>query len=198
MRKSTIQRNYELKEQILNPNSVHFDRIKILKKFIGRSKKVIDIGCGAFMPIVLKVDFACDINKEAYEFLKKDNWKGEFKVANITKLPYKSKEFEISIASEVIEHLKNKSQVTKAFKEIDRISKEWIVTTPSAYDRDPDHKFHFGYNINGKEDNLFELIPKEIDYIIIRKGYYFYISNAKDKLIKITGVKRKDGRRYNT
>jgi hypothetical protein len=173
-----------MKDRVIE-SRIHGDRIKILKKFIGRNKKVIDVGCGAFMPTILKVDFACDVLDDSIKFLKKDGWKGKFKKASVTDLPYKDKEFKIAICSEVIEHLRKKEDVLKAFKEIDRISINWIVTTPSAYDLDPDHTFHFGYD----DDNLFDFIPKDINSVVVRKGYYYFISNNINKLKKITNAK---------
>lgn len=170
-------RNYRDREGMLKSN-IHQDRIKYLKLFLKEVKgKTIDVGCGGFMPSVLGVTHACDVY-DAKKFLKSVGWKGEFKVASVTGLPYSDKEFEVAICSEVIEHLDSKEKVIKAFRELDRISKNWIVTTPSAYDRDPDHKFHFGYN----DDNLFDFLPKELEILVIRKGYYFYLSNNHQKL----------------
>ncbi len=181
---SCVQRNFESREQHLS-SPIHISRYEVLKSFIGKSKRVVDVGCGAFVPIELNIMDACDINKNAGKYLKKLKWKGKFKEASVTDLPYKDKEFDKAICSEVIEHLRNKEDVVKAFNELNRVANKWLVTTPAAYDRDPDHTFHFGYN----DDNLFNFISSEIDFTIVRKGYYFYISNDKDKLCKITGAK---------
>ncbi len=179
-----VKRNFELRNYCLN-SEVHKIRIKILKSFIKGDTKVVDVGCGAFMPFELNVSNACDIDSQTKNFLKKLGWKGEFKKASVIDLPYKDKEFSVAICSEVIEHLKTKEQVLQAFNELNRIAHKWIITTPSAYDKDPDHNFHFGYN----DDNLFDFIPKDLDCIVVCKGYYYYISNDKNKLCKITGVK---------
>ena len=182
-----MKRNFELKDYIQD-SDIHKDRIFHLKEFIKGKKKVIDVGCGAFMPQLLGIKYACD-KYNAKPFLDKLDWKGEFKKANVYKLPYKDKEFDLAICSEVIEHLNSKRKVTKAIRELNRIAKEWIITTPCAYDTDPNHKFHFGYG----KDNLFEVIPEEFkfneDYIVIRKGYYYYISNNIPKMLKIFKVK---------
>ena len=179
------ERNYRDREGMLN-SDVHKQRIKFLKKFIGKSNNSIDIGCGGFMPSVLNTSHACDIHNSS-KFLKSLKWSGEFKVSDISKkLPYKDREFKIAICSEVIEHLKSKKAIFNAFNELDRISNEWIVTTPATYDIDTDHNFHFGYN----DDNLFDFIP-DIEFIVIRKGYYYYISNSVNKLKKIFGINGK-------
>lgn len=178
-----VERNYNMKDKV-EESRIHSDRINTLRKFIGKNKKVLDVGCGAFMPLLLKINYACDIVDDSFKFLKKDGWKGKFKKGSVTDLPYKDKEFKFAICSEVIEHLKKKEHVLKAFEELDRISNKWIITTPSAYDLDPDHKFHFGYD----DDNLFDFIPKHINCVVIRKGYYYYISNDINKLKKITNA----------
>ncbi len=153
-----LERNFELRKKFLK-SEIHRDRIFIIKRFIGNKKdKTVDVGCGGFMPKTLGILFACDVAKEGRKLLKSIDWKGKFKKASVVLLPYKDKEFKIAICSEVIEHLDSKEDVMKAFLELDRISEEWIITTPSAYDKDPDHKFHFGYN----DDNLFDFIPEEI------------------------------------
>uniref|UniRef100_A0A6M3ISU8 Putative methyltransferase n=1 Tax=viral metagenome TaxID=1070528 RepID=A0A6M3ISU8_9ZZZZ len=160
------------------------ERIKVLKKFVNKSPS-IDLGCGGFMPSILKTTHACDDTNLAKVCLDKRGWKGKFDKVNIgKKLPYKDKQFKIAVCSEVIEHLKNEKEIANLFNEIERISNEWIVTTPSAFFDDPDHNFFFGPN------ELLSVIPLDINkFIIIRKGVYYYISNSIEKLIKLLNVK---------
>lgn len=179
-----IQRNFE-SMHLIEDSRIHKMRYKILKKFIGRNEKTIDVGCGAYMPHVLKASHACDISKDSLKYLESLGWKGEFKKANVLKLPYKKKEFDIAICSEVIEHLKTKEEVRKAFREVDRISKSWLMTTPYAYDSDPDHNFHFGWG----SDEIFDFIPVDMEFSVVTKGYYYFISNDENKLYLVTGVK---------
>lgn len=178
-----LQRNFELRNYFKD-SDIHKSRLNVLKSFLGKEKKAIDIGCGGFMPIELAVKHACDIDKYASNLLESLNWKGKFKEASVDNLPYKDKEFNIAICSEVIEHLRSKNSVLQAFNELNRISEKWIVTTPAVYDIDPDHRFHFGFN----NHDLFKFIPKNVKFTIVRKGYYFYISNDKEKLLEVTGV----------
>jgi len=148
------------------------ERINILKDFVNEHPS-IDLGCGAFMPKLLGTTHACDDSALAMGFLTQRGWKGKFKQVDISKpLPYSDKQFKVAVCSEVIEHLDTEEEIRGLFKEIDRISNRWIVTTPSAFFDDPDHKFYFSPN------QLFEVIPFERDkFIIYRKGVYYYITN---------------------
>ena len=159
-------------------------RINALKSFIGKRHPSIDIGCGAYTPKYLGTTHACDNSSLAKGYLKKEGWKGSFKTASVTKLPYKNKQFKSAVCSEVIEHLCTEKQVTKAFEEINRIAEYWLITTPNQIIDDPDHKFFF------TGDHLFDLIPfPRENFIIIRKGIYFYISNDIPKIKEILEVK---------
>jgi len=179
MKNDCVKRNFESMEAHLTHWSSK-ERIKILKRFLGKLNPSVDVGCGAFMPFILKVDYACDYNLEAKKYLKKLGWKGQFKVANVRKLPYKNKQFKVAICSEVIEHLKNKSQVNEALLELDRVSVSWIVTTPSVYVPDKDHRLFFC------SGNIYDFIPFERSkFIVIEKGATFYISNNINKLRRI-------------
>lgn len=180
MKNDCVKRNFlSMDSHLHHPNSQ--ERIKILKRFIGKVKPNIDVGCGAFMPLVLGTTHACDYNMVAKGYLKSLKWKGEFKVGDLRKkLPYTDKQFKVAVCSEVIEHLKTKKQVLNAFLEIDRISESWIVTTPSVYIADKDHKLFFC------SGNLFNFIPFGRQYfVVINKGPYFYISNNLKKLERI-------------
>jgi len=190
MSNDCVRRNYEIKEAMLNvPYSKY--RVSVLRKFIGKSKPSIDLGCGGFMPEILGVTHACDDSLLAYNYLKKSGWKGKFKLADIGKsIPYKDKMFKVAVCSEVIEHLKTKEEVTNAIKEIDRISDKWLITTPSVYFSDKDHKFFFTPN------DLFKIMPWGIEgnmqkYIIFQKLNYYYITNDIDRVGKIMEIKWK-------
>jgi hypothetical protein len=166
-------------------------RINTLKRFLNKEKPSLDLGCGAYMPKILGTTHACDNDEIAYDYLKKQGWNGIFKVVNISNpLPFKDKEFRVVICSEVIEHLKSEKAVTSAIKEIDRISERWIVTTPSVYFSDRDHKFFFTPN------ELFRLMPWAFEdhtkkYIIFRKLNYYYITNDIERLGKILEIEWK-------
>ena len=171
-----VRRNFEQMKAALSVNYSKY-RVNILKLFINREKPSIDLGCGAYMPKILDTTHACDNSRLAYDFLKKQGWKGYFQVIELSKiLPYKDRQFKVAICSEVIEHLKTEKAITQLIKEIDRISERWIVTTPSVYFSDRDHKFFFTPN------QLFKIMPwgyseHKKRYIIFSKLNYYYIRN---------------------
>jgi hypothetical protein len=185
MSENCIKRNYESKERFLTMIKER-DRLNNLKRFIGTRKPSIDLGSGGFMPKFLGVTYACDDNELALEYLKKEKWNGVFEVVDLRKtpLPFGDKQFEVLVCSEVIEHLDTLDQIKNLFKEIDRISKRWVVTTPSPFIPDRDHNFWFSPN------DLFELIPFEKDYYTIFQKYiHYYITNDYKKMAKILNIK---------
>ena len=182
MGKDCVQRNDKLMPTFTT-DSTFIERIKVLKKFV--VNPCVDMGCGGFMPSVLNTTHACDDTNYAKECLTKRGWKGKFRKLDLgKKTNYKDKEFKTAVCSEVIEHLNNEDEIRTLFREIDRISENWIVTTPSAFFDDPDHKFFFGPN------ELISVIPFDLDKVlIVRKGVYYYISNDKNKLAELLKVK---------
>lgn len=188
MSKDCIRRNYGQMEAALKvPYSKY--RVNVLKRFIAREKPSIDLGCGAYMPSILGTTDACDNDKIAYTYLKKQGWRGKFMVVELSKvLPYKDKQFKVAVCSEVIEHLKTENAVTQAIKEIDRISERWIITTPAVYFSDRDHHFFFTPN------QLFKIMPWPYEdhrkrFIIFNKLNYYYITNDIKRLGKILDIK---------
>ncbi len=181
MSNDCVKRNWEEYEKykgIFGTNTKL--RMSILKDFIQGRVMSIDVGCGSYSPFYLKTTHACDNSSLAKKYLTKLGWKGEFKKANARKLPYKDKFFQKAICSEMIEHLSSEKAVKEVFKELDRISYKWLVTTPAIIIDDPDHKFFF------TGDHLFDIIPFEKTYFtIIKKGIHFYISNDIGKLWEI-------------
>jgi hypothetical protein len=163
-------------------------RIEVLKKFLDERNPSIDLGSGGFMPNILGVTHACDDSMLAGRYLKTLGWNGKFKVVDITKpLPYKDKQFKVALCSEVIEHFRTKKLVSDFFKEINRISEFWIVTTPSVFFQDRDHNFVF------TPTDLFEMLPwgqagHLKDYIIFNKMNYYYITNDIERLSKIMEI----------
>ena len=168
------RRNNQLRNMTIR-TSVCIKKFNILRKFVGDAKPSIDLGCGAYEPLEINTTDACDIAPAAAGFLKEHGFKGNFFVADIRNLPTEDKKYKVAVCSEVIEHLKTEEDVIKAFKEIDRISESWIVTTPLNRIPDPDHYFFF------TRESLKKLIPLK-DYFIFDDGFYIYISNKKEVL----------------
>jgi len=105
-----------------------FEKGKLLE-FCGdlKGKKVLDIGCGTgrvedlmkTANIDAKIT-AADISDEMLKIAKHRHPDIEFVQADINAMPFKDEEFDVVIAAFVIVHIKN---LTKAFKEIDRVLK---------------------------------------------------------------------------
>lgn len=123
----TVRRNYAEKG-----NAENLQRVKEIIDFVQPHKEILDVGSGGFMPIILGAGHACDISKIAGELLEKDDWKGEFTACPCWSLPYQDKEFDVAVCTEVIEHLDDEADVLATIRELDRVSKRWILTTPCA------------------------------------------------------------------
>ena len=130
-----ILANLRNKNYVVGPNYFQ-NRVKSILDFLKELKfegaKILDIGSGAYMPIVLGATHACDVVEMAGDILKTSGWKGSFEIGSCDNLPYKDKEFDIADCSEVIEHLPELDSVAETFKEIERVAKKWVMTTPKA------------------------------------------------------------------
>lgn len=116
---------------------------KILKKHVGEGSKLLDVGCGAghylkSISSVLKVNFeytGVDATKK-YIDLARDAWRGHkgvhFEVADIFKLPFEDKHFEIVFCSNVLLHLPS---IEKPISELIRVSKKLVLIRTLISDR---------------------------------------------------------------
>jgi ubiquinone/menaquinone biosynthesis C-methylase UbiE len=84
------------------------------------------------MPIFLGATHACDLSSAAGELLRRTGYAGKFTVADCRDLPYHDKEFDVAVMTEVIEHLPEMRDVHKALRELERVAKKWVATTPRA------------------------------------------------------------------
>lgn len=117
-----------------------FERIRVLTAFAQRYDTVLNVGSGGYLPLLVKTTHAIDVSTLAEQLLRKYNWKGPFTVASCTELPFECNSFNCGICSEVIEHLPSISDVEDTLNELDRVCKEWIISTPCIEDPNPDHK----------------------------------------------------------
>jgi len=107
-------------------------RYKILKRFCENEKDILSVGCGPKEPLITNASHAMDIIPNSVNWLKKAGWKGDFRIGSCTKIPFLDKEFNIVVCSEVIEHLPTIADVIQTFKEVARVGKRWIITTPNS------------------------------------------------------------------
>jgi len=108
---------------------VNFYRALIIKLFL-RPKNCLDVGCGTGKLVYwlrfFGVDaFGIEISKDALR-LANDKVKPFLKLADITKIPYKSDSFDLVLSYDVLEHLE-RSKIKKAVRETVRVSKKYIL-----------------------------------------------------------------------
>lgn len=144
------------------------ERHKILKDFCKGAKTILSVGCAGLEPIELNATDALDVHSLAGVYLYKGGWKGTFKVGDCCAMPYWEDQFDVAVCDEVIEHLPELKDVIDTFKELNRVAKNWIITTPAAKVDEPTHK------------RLFDLytLKKCLKYIecsIERRGRYWYV-----------------------
>jgi len=108
----------------------------IWKRFRGRNIKLLDAGCGkhSFMSEVIKSQrfdaIGLDIFEPNVEDAKRNKVYQDVLVGDARKLPFKDKEFDLSVSVEVLEHL-SKEDGEKALAEFERVSRETVlITTP--------------------------------------------------------------------
>lgn len=109
-------------------------RYALLRKFVSTSSSVLDVGCGdreALFACNKEKAVALDFSMTALKKLKAKGFKGYLVLANVTSLPFKDKCFEKAICSEVIEHLPTLMRARACIKELERVSKSFMVTTPN-------------------------------------------------------------------
>ncbi len=112
---------------------VHKDRLRILRNF-SVNKSVIDIGCGAFEPLLIANNqgvVATDVSHKALLHLKRAGFKGELVLCDGRQLPFKDSSFQMAICSEVIEHI-NAEDAKRLVKESNRVSFLVVLTTPNC------------------------------------------------------------------
>ena len=137
-----VRRSYGAREMYWNSA-----RFRILKPFLQEFKPVLSVGSGPYEPIILNADVACDICPLTGQFLAQQGFDHLFLVAPCTNLPFKEHEFGIAVCCEVIEHLSTFEEVDKTFSELNRVAKNWVVTTPcnpyGKLNSEPSHKQFF-------------------------------------------------------
>lgn len=120
-------------------SSIYVHKNKIVSKYLKRvSGRLLDVGVGyGYIENLLRKSksklsfYGIDISKEAIKQLN-NKLVGDFKVAEINKIPFSSTFFDNLIVLDVLEHI-NESEVSKAYKEIRRVLKSkglFIVSVP--------------------------------------------------------------------
>jgi SAM-dependent methyltransferase len=140
MTDKSVKKFYEKyhSDGIDNPvaNFMQKERCWVLRNLLkSKNGNILVVGCGSWQEMSIINDKSkatgIDISRVAIEKVKKQFPQFSLRVADATNLPFKDKEFDCVICSEVIEHIENRG---KALSEINRVLKKngtFIVTTPN-------------------------------------------------------------------
>lgn len=119
----------------------------------GEGFNIVELGCG-LSPFLHHAKFqskyGIDFSQQTVINAGRKYTDVEYIVSDCTKTPFPNKEFDVSVAGEVIEHLENPEQL---IKEMVRITKNRIIiSTPILEFEDPEHLWKF------KEKDLYDLL----------------------------------------
>ncbi|VVB79327.1 Ubiquinone biosynthesis O-methyltransferase [uncultured archaeon] len=95
-----------------------------------KNKKILDLGCGPGFYLKILANKKArvkgiDISEESVKIARKENPDIEIKIGDVTKkLPYKDSEFDIVLASLILDHIEDWTQVLKKIKRV--LKKEGI------------------------------------------------------------------------
>jgi len=136
---------------------------------IKRSDLVIDVGSGGHPNIF--ADVTTDMYENNEQRFAELKFKGLFVWSNAEKLPFKSKKFDYSISSHVLEHT---PKPEKMISELERISKAGYIETPPAWQElICPYKMHYSRVTIEKNVLVFkikskynETLPSEFDDIL--------------------------------
>lgn len=107
-------------------------RYQFAKKFINRSKSVLDIGCGTGYGTSVISATGLDVDPEAISYARKHYPNTNFVVGSALKLPFADHKFDVVISFETIEHF---PQTTKFLSEVKRVLRPkglFILSTPNG------------------------------------------------------------------
>lgn len=153
-------------------------RVKLALSLIPKNVgSVLDVGCGdGYLCSVLKEKVGMvsgmDISETRIKRAKK-GFKGiDFRTGDVTALPYKNDFFDLVIAVEVLEHIRN---FKKSVKEMRRVSRKFVAFTV-PYKEEPKKvicphclkKFYLSGHINYFDENIIKELAKENSLKILK------------------------------
>lgn len=118
------------------------DRYGTTASFCRHYKDILSIGSAGWEPVLIRAKWALDVSPIAEKLLRENGWAGKFILGDCCALPFPDKSMECGCCSEVVEHLPKGDDVVRAFKEIDRVCRSWLITTPLDGMNVPSHKRH--------------------------------------------------------
>lgn len=174
-----METNYEKKYHQLEIDYWWFvarrDIIKGFLKSYSKGSKILELGCsggilikelneGGFTNV-----YGLDISKEAIDKCKEKGIKN-VKAADAIKTGFKDKEFDIIIASDVLEHIKDENKAVNEWKRLLKPNGTLIVFVPafmSLWSKHDEINHHFKRYRNKEFVHVFDKYFK-----IIKKGYW--------------------------
>lgn len=117
-------------------------RYNPVASFCRNYKEIVSIGCGGYDPIKFGAKFALDVHPVAERLLRQNGWKGIFFLGDCRELPFNDQSMECGTLVEVVEHLPTCHDIILAVKELNRVCRNWILTTPLNGMKVPSHKRH--------------------------------------------------------
>lgn len=163
---------------------IHNQRLELIKTIAGANRgRLLDCGCGEghLLERLSGIKYGVDCSKVALNRARERNPGADIREANITNLPFEGDFFDITICSEVLEHI---SDYKKAASEILRVTKNGgriIISVPNERNwtigrlmmlRFPikleDHINSFKYR---DVIDLFGSKPKKVFYIPLNRTY---------------------------
>jgi len=151
------------------------ERWGVIIPFVSRSRLILSVGGGAVEPTIINATHCVDIVPIVGHYLKLLKWNGYFRACSCTDIPAPNKYFDVAVCCEVIEHLPSIDDVKKTFKEVDRVAKRWIFTTPAnplgPMNPEPDHKRSFTIE-------ELKTLTSKYKAEVFRSGNYHYVKKT--------------------
>jgi len=105
-------------------------RYGMVYDFCRHYKDILSIGSAGWEPVIIHATRALDVSRVAESMLRANGWTGEFILGDCCKLPFPDKSIECGTLIEVVEHLPKGSDVIKAVYELNRVCRNWMMSTP--------------------------------------------------------------------
>ncbi|MCW3990659.1 MAG: methyltransferase domain-containing protein [Candidatus Bathyarchaeota archaeon] len=135
------------------------ERYDLLIKFIDNSQgSILDAGCGCKEPFIIankENSVALDFTQSVFKTLKVYGFKGHRVLGSVVYLPFKDKCFEKTVCSEVVPHLPTFAYAETCIRELERVSKAFLVTTPNKYTFTV--VFRMGHKLKRTHPNLLDI-----------------------------------------
>lgn len=157
---SPFARNRQVMQTLINIKDEYWNnpRYKFMKEFCSKHKTILSVGAGIKEPVLIGATNACDLINCGLPKMREAGFKGNFVKCPCYNLTYEDDSFDVAVCSEVIEHLYSEGEIINTFKELNRVAKNWLVTTPAkgnpTWIGEPSHNFTF------TEDKLKMLLEK--------------------------------------